>query len=411
MRIKVGVIFGGETVEHEVSVISAIQAMNKIDEEKYEVIPIYITKDREWYTGDMLKDIDVYQDLNLIKKYSDNVILYYKDGNYVLQKKKGLFKSIVKEIDIAFPIVHGTNVEDGVLQGYLQTIGIPFVGPNVYGAVAGQDKAIMKDIWAEAGLPMTKYVWFYDVDYRKDSDSVIKKIEKLKYPVIVKPATTGSSVGIAVCEDQASLKEGIDDAIQYDSKIVVEEVVENLKEVNIAVMGNYENQKVSEIEEVLSASKFLTYADKYIGGGKGKLKGGFKTPIKGTASSKGMASANRKLPADLDDKTREEVERIATEAFKILGSSGNSRIDFLIDEKTNKVYINEINSIPGSLAFYLWDAKDINFTQVLDDMINIGIKDYKKRVSKTHSFETNILKGFAANGGVKGMKGMKGKLR
>ena len=407
MRIKVGVIFGGETVEHEVSIISAIQAMNKMDEEKYEIVPIYITKDREWYTGDMLKDIDVYQDFNLIKKYSKNVVLYYKNGSYVLQSK-GLFKNVVKEIDIAFPIVHGTNVEDGVLQGYLQTIGIPYVGPNVYGAVAGQDKAIMKDIWKSLDIPMTKYVWFYDVDYRQNKEEVIKKVETLKYPVIVKPATTGSSVGINVCENREKLKEAIDEAIQYDNKIVVEEVVENLKEVNIAVMGNYEHQKVSEIEEVLSANKFLTYTDKYIGGGKGKLKGGVKTPVKG---SKGMASSSRKLPADLNEKTRKEVESIAIRAFKGLGSAGNSRIDFLIDEKTNKVYINEINSIPGSLAFYLWDAKDINFTQVLDDMINIGIKDYKKRTSKTHSFESNNLQGFASNCGVKGMKGAKGKLR
>ena len=179
--------------------------------------------------------------------------------------------------------------------------------------------------------------------------------------------------------------------------------MENLKEVNIAVMGNYDNQKVSEIEEVISGNKFLTYDDKYIGGGKGKLKGGYKNYSK--TSSKGMASANRKLPADIDEETRKEVEKIAIEAFKALGTSGNSRIDFLIDEKTNKVYVNEINSIPGSLAFYLWDAKNINFTQVLDDMINIGIKDYKKRKGKTHSFDTNILKGFAANGGLKGAKG------
>lgn len=407
MRIKVGVIFGGESVEHEVSIISAIQAMNKMDEEKYEIIPIYITKDREWYTGDMLKDIDVYQDLNLIKTYGTNVVLYYKDGSYVLQSKKGLFKRVVKEIDIAFPIVHGTNVEDGVLQGYLQTIGIPFVGPNVYGAVAGQDKAIMKDIWKNANLPMTEYVWFYDVDYRNNPEEVLKKIKKLKYPLIVKPATTGSSVGISVCDKEEALKEGIDEALQYDCKIIVEEVVENLKEVNIAVMGNYEHQKLSEIEEVLSTNKFLTYTDKYIGGGKSKTKGG----IKVRGKSKGMASTNRKLPADIDDKTRKSVEEIATEAFKSLGSSGNSRIDFLIDTKTKKVYINEINSIPGSLAFYLWEAKGLDFTKVLDEMINIGIKDYKKRISKTHSFETNILSGFASNGGVKGTKGVKGKLR
>ena len=408
MKIRVGVIFGGESVEHEVSIISAIQAINKIDLDKYEVVPIYITKDREWYTGEMLKDIEVYQDLSLIKKYSKNVVLYYKNGAFVLQNKK-FPRNVVKEIDIAFPIVHGTNVEDGVLQGYLQSIGIPFVGSDVYGSVVGQDKVYMKAIWNEAGLPMTKYVWFYDNDYKQDSAEVLKKVSKLKYPVIVKPATTGSSVGISVCENEEKLVEAIDDAIQYDNKILVEEVVKNLKEVNIAVMGNYQNQKFSEIEEVFSGNKFLTFADKYIGGGKGKLKGG-KMPIK-VGASKGMASASRKIPADLTNKMREEIESIAVKAFKLLGSAGNARIDFLVDEETSKVYINEINSIPGSLAFYLWEEKGVNFTNLLEDMINIGVKDYKKRVSKTHSFESNILRGFSTNGGVKGMKGMKGKLR
>ncbi len=407
MKIKLGVIFGGESVEHEVSIISAMQAMNKLDQDKYDIIPIYITKNNEWYTGDMLKDIEVYQDLSLIKKYAKNVVLYKYKDRFVLQKK-GFFKKIICDLDIVFPIVHGTNVEDGVLQGYLQSIGIPFVGSNVYASVVGQDKCYMKDIWKNAGIPMTKYVWFYDSDYKRDNEEIIERVSKLSYPVIVKPATTGSSVGISVADSEEELVDSIDEALQYDSKILVEEVVQNLKEVNIAVMGNYEFQKVSEIEEVLSAHKFLTFNDKYIGGGKGKLKGA-KVPVKG--SSKGMASTNRKLPADLDDKLRNEVEEIAVKAFKALGTSGNSRIDFLIDSKSNKVYINEINSIPGSLAFYLWDAKGIKFTEMLDEMINIGIKDYKKRVSKTHSFDSNILQGFTANQGVKGVKGIKGKLR
>lgn len=407
MKIKVGVIFGGESVEHEVSIISAIQAMNKIDQEKYDIIPIYITKDREWYTGDMLKDIEVYEDLDLVKKYGKNVVLYYKNGSYVLQNKK-FPKGIVTDIDIAFPIVHGTNVEDGVLQGYLQSIGIPFVGGDVYASAVGQDKVYMKALFKDSDLPMTKYVWFYDCDYKNDSEEVIKKVNKLKYPVIVKPACTGSSVGIKVVDDESELVEAIDDAIQYDNKILVEEVVTDLKEVNISVVGNYEHQKTSEIEEVISANKFLTYADKYIGGGKGKLKG-MKMPMK--TPSKGMASANRKLPADLSDKMRKEVEEIAVKAFKVLGSAGVCRIDFLIDEKAKKVYVNEINSIPGSLAFYLWEAAGVKYTELLDELINIGIKDYKKRVSKTHSFDTNILKGFSQRGGIKGMKGMKGKLR
>ena len=407
MKIKVGVIFGGESVEHEVSIISAIQAMNKMDQEKYDIIPIYITKDREWYTGDMLKDIEVYEDLDLVKKYGKNVVLYYKNGSYVLQNKR-FPKGIVTDIDIAFPIVHGTNVEDGVLQGYLQSIGIPFVGGDVYASAVGQDKVYMKALFKDSDLPMTKYVWFYDCDYKNDSEEVIKKVNKLKYPVIVKPACTGSSVGIKVVDDESELVEAIDDAIQYDNKILVEEVVTDLKEVNISVVGNYEHQKTSEIEEVISANKFLTYADKYIGGGKGKLKG-MKMPMK--TPSKGMASANRKLPADLSDKMRKEVEEIAIKAFKVLGSAGVCRIDFLIDEKAKKVYVNEINSIPGSLAFYLWEAAGVKYTELLDELINIVIKDYKKRVSKTHSFDTNILKGFSQRGGIKGMKGMKGKLR
>jgi D-alanine-D-alanine ligase len=399
MKIKVGVIFGGESVEHEVSIISAIQAMNKMDQEKYDIIPIYITKDREWYTGDMLKDIEVYEDLGLVKKYGKNVILYYKNGSYVLQNKK-FPRGIVTDIDIAFPIVHGTNVEDGVLQGYLQSIGIPFVGGNVYASVVGQDKVYMKDIFEKEDLPLTKYVWFYDCDYKTDSEEVIKKVSKLSYPLIVKPATTGSSVGIKVVEDEKELVEAIDDAIQYDNKVLVEEVVSNLKEVNISVVGNYEHQKVSEIEEVISNNKFLTYTDKYLGKGTAK---GVKAPVKN--ASKGMASLNRKLPADLSDKMRKEVEDIAVKAFKALGSAGVCRIDFLIDEKSKKVYVNEINSIPGSLSFYLWEASGVKYTELLDELINIGIKDYKKRVSKTHSFDTNILNNFSQRGGIKGMKG------
>lgn len=406
MKIKVGVIFGGESAEHEVSIISAIQAINKMNEEKYDIIPIYITKDRQWYTGAMLKDIDSYQDLSLIKKYATNVVLVEKNNRFILQKKKGLFKREVAEIDIAFPIVHGTNVEDGVLQGYLQTIGIPFVGPNTYAGVVGQDKVFMKAIFEKEDLPLSKYVWFYDSEYKTNKDEVLKKISKLKYPLIVKPATTGSSIGISYAEDEAKLCEAIDDAINYDTKILVEEVVENLKEVNISVLGNYEHQKLSVIEEVNGHNKFLTYEDKYIGGGKTKAKFGVKS-VPSCKGSKGMLSASRKIPADLSDKLKEEVETVAKKAFKALGSSGCCRIDFLIDSKKNKVYVNEINSIPGSLAFYLWEPLGKDYTELLDDMINIGIKDYKKRSSKTYTFDTNILQGFANNS----LKGGKTKLK
>ncbi len=397
MKIKVGVIFGGESVEHEVSIISAIQAMNKMDQEKYEIIPIYITKNREWYTGEMLRDIETYQDMDLIKKYAKNVVLYFKKGRFVLQSK-GLFKRVVKEIDLAFPIVHGTNVEDGVLQGYLQTIGIPFVGSDVYASVVGQDKIYMKQVFESEGLPITNYTWFYDVDYKEDSDRVIDKVSKLKFPVIIKPATLGSSVGIHTAHNEEELIDAIDDAIRYDNRIVVEEMVANLTEVNISVLGNYEHQSTSEIEQVLSAQDFLTYEEKYIGKGKMKGKGGF------VKSSKGMLSASRKIPAEIDEKLASDVRKYAVDAFRAIGSSGVCRIDFLIDQKKKKAYINEINSIPGSLAFYLWEPTGKKYTELLDDMINVAIKDYKKRISKVHSFDSNILAGFAGSKGLKGLK-------
>lgn len=402
MKIKLGVIFGGESVEHEVSIISAVQAMNKLDEQKYEIIPIYITKDREWYTGEFLRDIESYQDLSLIKKYAKNVVLYYKKGAFWLQSK-GFFKRLITDIDIIFPITHGTNVEDGALQGYFQTIGIPYVGPNVYSAVVGQDKAYMRDIFKANELSIPEYCWFYDSEYQNEPEKVMKKIEKIKYPVVVKPATTGSSIGIGIAKDRDELEKAIEDAIQYDSKIVVEKMIPNLKEVNISVLGNHENQELSVIEEVLSSHEFLTYEDKYIGGGKSKVGG----KLVSQKASKGMASADRKIPADLPKKIEEEVENLALQAFKVLGCTGNVRVDMLIDQKAKKVYVNEVNSIPGSLAFYLWDPRGKDYTELLDDMINIAIKDFKKKSAKTHSFDTNILEGFSHNG----LKGMKGKFR
>ena len=404
MKIKLGVIFGGESVEHEVSIISAVQAMNKMDSEKYEIIPIYIAKDRKWYTGEFLRDMETYQDMNLMKRYAKEVALINKDGRFVLVTK-GFISREVKEVDIVFPIVHGTNVEDGVLQGYLTTIGVPFVGVDTYSAVVGQDKVFMKDIFISNDLPVCNYVWFYDSEYEEDNNAVIKKVkDKLKYPVIVKPATSGSSIGIKAAKDDEELKDAIIDAIQYDKKIVVEEMVKNLKEVNISLIGNYEGYKVSAIEEVFSKSDLLTFEEKYIGNGKVKGKLGVKA---GSVKSKGMVNASRKIPADIDDKMKDKIEEIARCALKCLGSSGVVRIDFMIDTKAKKVYINEVNSIPGSLSFYLWEPTGLNYTNMLDEVINIGIKDYKKKGTKTRIFKSNILSGFTSFGGLKGMKGKK----
>ena len=397
--IKVGVIFGGESVEHEVSVISAVQAMEYMNVDKYDIIPIYISKERIWYTGKMLMDIDVYKDFNDLKRYAKEVTLTKKGDKFVLVSTKGLFQKEITDIDIAFPIVHGNNVEDGSIQGYLDSIGIPYVGSNVLGSALGQDKVVMKQLFQSQNLPIVDYVWFYENEYNDDKVDIIKKIKKMGYPVVVKPATLGSSVGITFVKTEKEIESAISEALKYDVKIIVEKAVENLIEVNCSVLGDYKHQETSAIEEVLSDNELLTYADKYIGEGKGKLKG---APVKG---SKGMASASRVIPAKIDKKLSDEVTKLSKEAFKLLNLSGVCRIDFLIDKKSKKVYINEPNTIPGSLAFYLWTPIGKKYETLLDDMINIAIKNYKTKVKKTYSFDTNILSNF------NGLKGAKGKLK
>lgn len=400
MKIKVGVIFGGETVEHEVSIISAVQAMGFMNEDKYEIIPIYISKDRTWYTGAMLKEIDVYKDFEDLKKYAKKCVLFKKNGGYYLQST-GFFKRILSEIDIAFPIVHGNNVEDGSLAGYLDTIGIPYVGSHILGAAMGQDKVVMKQVMAADDLPIVPYTWFYDSEYLTFKDDILKDIKKIGYPVIVKPATLGSSVGITVAKSKDDIEAAIGEAMQYDIKIIVEKMVDHLVEVNCSVLGNYERQETSVLEEVLSKNEFLTYKDKYIGNGKTK---GSKNKMSG---SKGMVATDRVIPARLDEQMADRVRNLAKQTFKSLNLSGVCRIDFLIDKQKGNIYVNEPNTIPGSLAFYLWEPIGKSYPELLDDMITIAIKDYKKREKKTYSFDTNILSNF---NGVKGAKGAKGKL-
>ncbi len=389
MKIKLGVIFGGKSVEHEISIITAMQAIAALDNTKYDVIPIYIGKDNKWYTGEKLVNIEVFENFDYIINNAYEVVLKEKNNEYVLQEE-GLFRKTISKIDLVFPIVHGTNVEDGVLQGYLETLGIPYVGSSVYASVAGQDKIIMKHLWEASDLPIPKYTWFYDEDFYTNEKDILKEVSKLKYPVIIKPSNTGSSVGIKICRDEKSFIEGVELAINYSNKIIVEEVIPNLKEVNIAVLGNYEYQIVSELDEMKPKSDFLTYEDKYINGNK-------KSGSKGSYLSSGKGGDSRIIPANLTAKMKEEIETIAKKAFKVLDASGNSRIDFLIDEKSKKVYINEINLIPGSLSFYLWEAKGMKYKELLDEIIALGIKDYKKRANKTVSFDTNVLSNFSNN--------------
>lgn len=397
MKIKVGVIFGGESVEHEVSIITAVQAMGFLDKDKYEPVPIYISKDRTWYTGKLLMEMDIYRDFDNLKKYAKRVVLLKKDGRFCLQTTHGLFKRVITDIDIVLPIVHGKGVEDGSLAGYLETVGVPYAGPGILGASIGQDKVVLKEILKANNLPVPDYTWFYDYEYDNNKEEVLNNIKKLGYPVIVKPALLGSSIGITVAKDESKITEAIIEAIKYDKKIVVEKMVENLLEVDCAVLGNYEHAETSLVGEMLTKNDFLTFEDKYMSGTKGKMKN------PGSKMDGSLITSEFVIPAGIDEKLTEEIYDLSKKAFRVLNLSGVTRFDFLVDKKTKKIYINEPNTIPGCLAFFFYTAKGKDYTKLLDEMISYAIKDYRHSSKKITSFDSNILSTF--NGGAKGAKG------
>lgn len=386
--IKIGVMYGGTSVEHEVSIISAVQAMHNLDEEKYDIIPIYMGKDKVWYTGKQLMDIELYKDMDLLKRYANQVVLYKKGNEFVLQKVKG-FRRIVNTVDLILPVVHGSGVEDGSIQGFLETIGVPYVGSNVLGSALGQDKVVMKEVMKAHDIPVVPYTVAYDYEMN-NAEEIAKRVKKVGYPVIIKPANLGSSVGITIAHTKDELETALRDAFVYENKVVIEKKIEQIIEINASVIGNYEYSEVSALEEVMGKDEILSYKDKYMGSSK-------------TKGSKGMASASRIIPARVDEKVTEKIKEYAKETFKALNLSGVARIDFLIDKKTKDIYVNEPNTCPGSLSFYLWEACGKKYPELLDDIINIAIKDFKNKDSKIHSFETNIL----SCSGLKGCKGIK----
>ena len=402
MKTRVAMMFGGKTVEHEVSVISGIQACMAMDTEKYEIIPVYMTKDNDMYIGEGIGDISSYKDIPGLIGRSQRVIMINEGGKALMMpyplKKWGGPKPV--PFDIAFPVVHGTNVEDGALQGYLKTIGVPFVGPDVTASAVSMDKFVTKAVLKMHDIPVLDAEVYTLSDY-EDMDSLPSKIAKaFGYPVIIKPVNLGSSVGISIAKNEAELVNALDDAFRYATKVLAEHAISDLREINCAVLGDENEAIASECEEPLHTREILSYEDKYVNGGGGK-KGG----SKGGQGSKGAGMANlaRKIPADLTPEQREEVRELAVRSFKALGCNGVSRIDFMIDEATGALYFNEINPIPGSLSFYLWEPAGVPYTELLDRMIQLALKRQRTEEQVTFTFETNILKN-ANLGGSKGGK-------
>ncbi len=394
-KIRVGVVFGGKSVEHEISIVSALQAMAALNQEKYSVTPIYISKDGIWYTGEKLTDIEAYRKLpELLAACQKIVPAINSDERQYYIPKQGMFaKWLQEQIDIMLPIFHGSHGEDGCMQGVFELMNIPYAGPGVLGAAVGMDKIMMKAVLKDAGLPMVPYVWFTGFRWTEEQNAVIGEIEReLGYPVIVKPANLGSSIGIGKAANREELVDAIELAVSFSSRIVVEKMVEHLREINCSVLGDVEYAEASVCEEPVAAKDILTYADKYMKDSSGK-----------TGDSKGMASLSRQIPAPISEDLTKRIQDYAKKTFIALDGSGVSRIDFLLNGDSEEVFVNEINTIPGSLSFYLWQATGKDFGQLLDKLIELALKRNREKNRLTYSYDGNILAG-GNFGGLKGCK-------
>lgn len=392
MRTVIGVFFGGKSVEHEVSIISAMQVIENLDSERYEVVPVYISKDNRFYTSELLTKVEVFKDLEEVKRIANEVYFTNEDSKLVLNAKKGVFKKVLAKLDVAFPVVHGLNVEDGTLEGLLEMYNIPYVGCDVCSSAVGMNKIIFKKVLEASKLPVVEYETLNVSEFEEDIEKSYEKItRKLSLPIIVKPANLGSSVGIEVIKQKEEFKEKMQNVFAFCDSVLVERCVTNLREINCSVLGNYIEQEVSVLEEPIKNDEILSYKDKYMGDGSKSGKLGAKSGKLGGVKGSGMASLSRKIPAELTKSQEDEIYELAKETFKTLNCEGISRIDFIIDGDNNKIYVNEINTIPGSLSFYLWQPKGINFHELLDRAIRYAIKRKERRDKITYSTDVNIL--------------------
>lgn len=399
---KVAVIFGGVTCEHDVSIVTGIQLIENINREKYEVIPIYIHSDGEWYVGDELLDINLYKNFDEKKMFLKKGVIL-PDKPMLMTYGNGLFgKNSYTKIDVVIPAMHGMNGEDGSLQGLLELSGIPYTSSGVLGASVGMDKILMKNVFEANDIPVLPYTYFLRGEWEKDRDKVLSRIEeKLKYPMFVKPSNLGSSIGISKAHDRDSLTCAIEVAIRYDERVIVERGVENLTEVNCSGLGRADDVRVSVCEQPLNWAEFLTFDDKYLHGAKSS-KGG---ALKGSNGSKGMSSMTRKVPADISKEQMDEVKAYTKSVFKVLNSKGVVRIDFIIDNDDGKVYVNEINTIPGSFAFYLWNYKDeLSYSELIDEIIRIAEEEYNEKSKNSYTYNSKLIDSQGASVGVKSGK-------
>lgn len=396
MKTNIAVFYGCRSVEHEVSIISAVQAMRAVNRDKYDVTPIYVTKEGVMRSGDALFDIENYKDMPSLYKNTDEVTVIKSDSGVVMRRlSSGLFskKKDVK-LDLAFPVVHGTNCEDGTMAGLFEFLGLPYISCDILSAAVGMDKAVFKSVLKENGLPCLDCVVFRARQYRLGREAVINEIsDKIGFPLIIKPVNLGSSVGISKVNDLSELSKAIELSLSFADTVLAEKAISPLREINCSVIGDADECEASVCEEPFMHDEILSYKDKYLGG------------EKSGEASKGMASLGRKIPADISSEKSDEIKKLSCDIFKALGCSGVVRIDFLMNSDTGEVFANEINTIPGSLAFYLWEASGLKYTDMIDRLVSIAFRRQRTRDNLTYTIDTNILSGVSF--GTKGAKGTK----
>jgi D-alanine-D-alanine ligase len=294
-------------------------------------------------------------------------------------------------IDVVLPVLHGAHGEDGAIQGLFELMNIPYAGCNVLASAIGMDKIAMKIMYQSLGLPMVDFIHFFSSDWITDAQNILDQSKnKLGFPVIVKPADLGSSIGISKANNMEELRESIDNAVQFSRKVLIEKAIVNLKEVNCSVLGDYESAQPSVCEEpVVQSDKILSYNEKYVNQG-------------GKKGSSGMATLKRRIPADIPESMAAQIQKMALRGFQGTDCSGVARIDFLIDMDNNNVYVNEINTIPGSLSFYLWEKTGISFNVLVDNLVKLAQKKHREKNNLNFSFDQNIFNlGGAKLGGKK----------
>ena len=395
---QLGVIFGSRSCEREVSIISAVQLMRHADTEKYDVIPVYIDEHGGWYTGEKLKDIHSYQPFQPNQAGIVRVYLDMTSGSGALlttERGKGLFSReeirAVARIDVFVVVMHGMNGEDGTLQGMLELANVPYTSSGVGASALGMDKILMKQFFRGADLPVLPSVWYTMTEFQADPGRILKETEEvLGYPVYVKPAKLGSSIGVSRAENGEELREALELAFEYDRRVLVEKGLTKPVELNCSVLGYDGEMTASPIEMPISGEDFLDFKEKYLAAG----------------GSKGMASLHRVLPAPIEDDLRIRIQEMSKSIFRMMDCKGVVRIDYMFDRDSGGLYITEINVIPGSLAFYLWENAGMPYRELIDRMVELAEKAHLDKNQANYAYTSDILKG--AVFGTKGAKGVKG---